>query len=61
VRFEGHESPDALLSNGEKAYELFGRPRVSAEHMMAWIADWVSRGGATLAKPTHFEERSGRF
>jgi NAD dependent epimerase/dehydratase family len=61
VRFEGHESPDALLSNGEKAYGLFGRPRVSAEHMMAWIADWVSRGGATLAKPTHFEERSGRF
>jgi len=61
VRFEGHELPDALLSNGEKAYGLFGRPRVSAEHMMAWIADWVSRGGATLAKPTHFEERSGRF
>jgi hypothetical protein len=49
------------LSNGQKAYQLFGRPRVSAEQMMVWIADWVSRGGDTLAKPTHFEDRSGRF
>jgi hypothetical protein len=29
--------------------------------MITWIADWVARGGETLAKPTHFEERSGRF
>lgn len=61
VRFEGVEAKDALLSNAERAYEMFGRPRVSASQMMIWIADWVSRGGATLAKPTHFEERSGRF
>jgi len=40
---------------------LFGYPRVSAGQMMTWIADWVSRGGASLAKPTHFEERTGRF
>ncbi len=61
VRFEGVEAKDALLSNAERAYELLGRPRVSASQMMIWIADWVCRGGATLAKPTHFEERSGRF
>jgi hypothetical protein len=61
VRFEGAESSDALLSNGAKAYELFGRPRVSAQQMIGWIADWVRRGGTTLAKPTHFEERAGRF
>lgn len=61
VRFEGRESGDALLSNGEKAYQLFGRPRVAASQLIAWIADWVRRGGETLAKPTHFEERAGRF
>jgi nucleoside-diphosphate-sugar epimerase len=61
VRFEGQESPDALLSNATQAQTLFGPPRVDAGQMIAWIADWVARGGATLAKPTHFEERSGRF
>jgi nucleoside-diphosphate-sugar epimerase len=61
VNFTGVESEDALLSNAQKARELFGRPRVSAEQMMTWIADWVERGGETLAKPTHFEERAGRF
>jgi nucleoside-diphosphate-sugar epimerase len=61
VRFEGIEATDALLSNAQRAYELFGRPRVSAAQMTSWIADWVSRRGATLAKPTHFEERAGRF
>jgi hypothetical protein len=61
VRFTGEESGDALLSNATKSYERFGRPRVSAEQLMAWIADWVGRGGETLAKPTHFEDRAGKF
>jgi len=61
VSFEGRESDDALLSNAKKSYELFGYPRVHAEQMISWIADWISRGGETLAKPTHFEERAGRF
>jgi nucleoside-diphosphate-sugar epimerase len=61
VRFEGRESDDALLSNARQSEALFGRPRVEAEQMIAWIANWVAGGGATLSKPTHFEERSGRF
>jgi nucleoside-diphosphate-sugar epimerase len=61
VRFEGQEAEDALLSNAEKAYALFGLPQVAATQLIAWISDWVARGGETLAKPTHFEERSGRF
>ena len=61
VRLEGQESADALLSNAKKSYELFGHPRVAANQLIAWIADWLSRDGATLAKPTHFEERAGRF
>jgi nucleoside-diphosphate-sugar epimerase len=61
VSFEGEESNDALLSNAQKSYQLFGRPHVSAQQMMDWIAEWVSRNGTTLAKPTHFEERAGHF
>jgi nucleoside-diphosphate-sugar epimerase len=61
VHFEGEESSDALLSNAQKAYQLLGRPRVGAQQLMDWIAEWIGKGGATLAKPTHFEERAGRF
>ncbi len=61
VRFEGTESSDALVSNASKSHKLFGRPRVSAQQMIGWIADWVSKGGSTLQKPTHFEERVGHF
>jgi len=61
VQFDGSESPDALLSNAQKAFALFGKPRVTTEKMLDWIADWVERGGETLSKPTHFENRAGRF
>jgi nucleoside-diphosphate-sugar epimerase len=61
VKFEGAESEDALLSNAQGSFALFGRPRVTAEELIGWIADWVARGGTTYAKPTHFEERAGRF
>ena len=61
VQFEGKESLDALLSNAQKALDLFGKPRVSYKQMTAWIAGWIERGGETLSKPTHFENRAGRF
>jgi len=61
VSFEGTESTDALLSNGRKSFALFGKPEVGVSQMIDWIADWVVRGGTNLAKPTHFEERAGRF
>jgi nucleoside-diphosphate-sugar epimerase len=61
VRVDGREAPDALLSNASLARSLFGPPRVSASQLIAWTADWVKRGGASLDKPTHFESRDGRF
>ena len=61
VTFDGTEFRDALLSNAEKSRRLFGPPDVSAQQMIDWIAEWVGKGGDTLAKPTHFEERAGRF
>jgi nucleoside-diphosphate-sugar epimerase len=61
VSFSGEEAPDALLSNGERAWSLFGRPSVGVSQVIDWTADWVHRGGATLGKPTHFESRDGSF
>jgi hypothetical protein len=61
VTFRGTESSDAFLSNGQLGHRLFGYPRVSVARMMAWIADWVRRGGPTHGKPTHFEVRDGKF
>ena len=59
--FHCEESSDALLNDSSKAFALFGKPPVAIRQMLDWIADWVARGGASLAKPTHFEERAGRF
>ena len=59
--FAGVKSPTALLSNPKKALSLFGRPRVSADQLIAWVAAWLLQGGQTLNKPTHFEARDGRF
>jgi len=61
VRFTGSEAPDALLSNGRLGHELLGYPGVSVERMVGWIADWQLRGGPTLGKPTHFQNRDGQF
>lgn len=61
AQFVGTEAPDALLNNGQLGHRLYGYPRVGAEQMILWTADWVMRGGPTLNKPTHFEARSGKF
>jgi hypothetical protein len=40
---------------------MFGAPSVSVEQMVDWLAAWISQGGASLNKPTHFEQRDGAF
>jgi nucleoside-diphosphate-sugar epimerase len=59
--FEGTESETALLSNASKSHQLFGYPRVSLRQMIDWVAGWVQSGGTTWNKPTHFQERKGKF
>jgi hypothetical protein len=61
VKFSGVEAEDALLSNGQEVYRLFGKPRIGMKQVIGWVADWVKRGGETLEKPTHFEARDGKF
>ena len=61
LRFTGIEADTALLSDAKRGLELLGPPRVKADQLIEWVADWVARGGKSLNKPTHFESRDGRF
>jgi len=59
--FEGAEATDALLSDTTFAQSLFGRPTISTDALIEWVASWVARGGTRLGKPTKFEVRDGKF
>jgi hypothetical protein len=59
--FSGEESKTAWLVDTTEAIKLFGAPRVPLAAMIDWAADWVSRGGESLGKPTHFDTRDGRY
>jgi nucleoside-diphosphate-sugar epimerase len=59
--FEGVESDTALMNNASKSHQLFGYPTVSLLQMIDWTAEWVKHGGSTWNKPTHFQERKGKF
>lgn len=59
--FEGTESETALLNNAAKSHQLFGYPSVSLLQMIDWTAEWIRQGGKILNKPTHFQERKGKF
>jgi NAD dependent epimerase/dehydratase family len=59
--FNGDESDVAILSNAAKTNTLFGAPTVTPDQLIKWIAHWISKGGALLNKPTHFEVQDGKF
>ena len=59
--FAGAEADTAWLVNTAEQQRLFGYPSVSLARLIDWTADWVSRGGRSLGKPTHFETRGGRY
>jgi hypothetical protein len=59
--FTNEEEPTALLSNAAECYRLFGPQQVTLKQMIGVIAGWVGAGGKTLNKPTHFQEREGKF
>lgn len=60
-RFTNQEQPTALLSNASASHRLFGPPRVSLKQMMELTAAWLEQGGEVWNKPTHFQEREGKF
>jgi uncharacterized protein YbjT (DUF2867 family) len=61
VTYTGTPDGVAYLNDASRSLEHFGPPRVTPEQMIAWVADWVRRGGAALGKPTHFEVTDGTF
>lgn len=61
VHITGTEAPDALLSDSSLCSATIGLGEISESTLIDWVAEWVSQGGATLDKPTHFESRDGRF
>jgi nucleoside-diphosphate-sugar epimerase len=60
-RLVGETAPDALLSDTSRAQRLFGPPGVSAEQLIAWVADWLAADLPLLGKPTGFEVRDGKY
>lgn len=61
VVFEGEEAETAFLNNSALAMKTFGYPSVSIKTMIEWQAEWILSGGRALNKPTHFEERKGKY
>lgn len=60
-QFSASEVETALLTNASRAHRLFGYPQVSLRQMIEWTAEWVRAGAPTLDKPTHFQQREGKF
>ncbi|MEX2512043.1 MAG: epimerase [Cyclobacteriaceae bacterium] len=60
-KFINQEAPNALLNNSALCNRLFGYPQVTLKEMIEMTAEWVMYGGKTIDKPTHFQERSGKY
>jgi nucleoside-diphosphate-sugar epimerase len=60
-RFTGIEADSALLNNAAACKQMFAPETVTLDWMIEQIAGWVQAGGASLGKPTHFEEREGQY
>jgi len=61
VQFSGQSESTTLLNDASHSFELFGKPKIGLDQVIAWTADWVMSGGEDLGKPTHFQERKGNF
>jgi len=59
--FTGSEAPEAWLVNSAAATRLFGYPAVPLARLIDWTADWIARGGPSLGKDTHYDQRDGAF
>lgn len=60
-KLTGAEAGTAWIADTTASQRLFGPPRVPLAKMIDWVADWVSRGGPTLGKDTHFGTRDGKY
>lgn len=61
VIFQGEPAATALLSNASKSHELFGYPMTTIREMIQITAQWLLNKGTLIDKPTHFQERKGKY
>jgi len=59
--FTGTETPTAFLSNNSKMRRFFGEPPTGLDEMIQLTIEWITKGGRSLNKPTHFQTRDGQF
>ena len=59
--FADREGDSALLSDASRCEALFGAPAMPLDGMLERVTQWMKAGGRSLGKPTHYEEREGRF
>lgn len=61
VQFTGRPAETALLNDAGECHRIFGLPEIKLDQLVEWTAQWVMQGGEDLGKPTHFQERTGKF
>jgi nucleoside-diphosphate-sugar epimerase len=59
--FQNAEAELTLTSNATLCHQLLGYPEIALGELIAWVAQWIRQGGASLNKPTRFEVIDGRF
>lgn len=57
----GTEQPTALLNNAALCRQIYGLPSMTLGDLLDLVANWIQHGGRSLNKPTHFEQREGKF
>ncbi len=55
------ESGRAYLNDASLSFGLFAYPRVTLAEMIDLQAAWMTAGGGSLGKPTHFETNDGNY
>ncbi|MGV3711059.1 MAG: NAD-dependent epimerase/dehydratase family protein, partial [Gemmatimonas sp.] len=58
---ENVSTSDALLANTLRVEELLPYESLSLDTLCEWAAEWVRMGNHTLAKPTRFDVRDGKY
>lgn len=61
VTFSGSPGSRAYLCDVSASVKLFGAPSMPVSRMIDEVAGWVSGGGRSLDKPTHFEVSNGVY
>ena len=59
--FEGEEAGMAWHNDTSEAKALFGAAVVDLDTMIRWNAHWLQIGGERYNKPTHYDQRDGKF